>query len=562
MKKLLIVLMALLLPSLLLGADDKFVVEAATKLVQPANTIDRVSKRTLKSKTYETDSIGSSKFTAVIGLTPIHWDSAGVMKEFNFTKTQTVASKAAELDSKIVVEYDQEYKVGPFKIEYLSSKPGKVKYTKRGTSLEFIPAIDTSDVGIKLKIQSTGLKADYILDSKSPTRLAWKYNLSGHDDKKSLAEGQPIYGADGQINGHLPPLVAWDDSGKVVKLTTTITADSLITVVDTAGVTFPVTVDPTIYDSARVTLSAQIVGEGTSAAAARDTTYANIPQSSAGINGYYVGMSGNRCYRNIMGFVLDGLTAGATISAATLSMYNDGAYPATDSTQADVFFGTGSGIYTEPSPWYSQWQGRVTGGAVTQAAATTASFVQLAASGAGYVERSFTAAALDTIETLAGGDTLRLIFMTAYDINNLSGFDGAWQNVNGNPASFVEIVFTLPNKPGITTADSLNLDKVTVILYADADSVGSANMTEWGFKYFTLGDPADTTTISETGSHAAGAFQDTTGGVLPDTSIVVWAFGTNGAGTSTGAVDTLDTPSASGGSSALTVDGRTVNTAN
>ena len=273
-------ILLLLLPSLLLaGVNKAFTVNTkSTVIIQPLNTIDRVSKRQRKIVVFEHDSLYSGDQETRIYAAPIHWGSAGVWKRYNFEKAQTAISKAATLDSRIKVDYDEEYNVGPFKIELLSTKPGKLRYSKRGTSLEFTPAYDSTNTKTVLTVSRTGIKEVVELTSKSPTRLAYSYTLAGHDTTKALKEGEPIYGADGMINGFFPALTASDQHGENRAVAVTITADSLIAVLSAIAEGDTVRLDPAVQDTIPVHAATTAPARGAGAGGTNFATVRNADE--------------------------------------------------------------------------------------------------------------------------------------------------------------------------------------------------------------------------------------------------------------------------------------------
>lgn len=527
----------LLLPSLLLGTDEKFSIKVTTTDVveKPINTI--VDKLFKYGVTYK-DTI-TGKQAVKTGTHPVAWDSAGVMVPHRLTGQATTSALAAKSDPEVKVEYDEEYNVGPFKIEYLKSYPGKMRYTKRGTSLEFFPAFDTTNTKTIFTISSIGIKEEVILTSKSPTRLAWKYNLSGHDTTKTLAEGMPLYGADGTVNGYIPKLVAWDNSDRVIELVVNFTADSLIVLVDTAGAIFPITVDPSINDT---TLGNFIGQSGWDEVAAYLTVRNSTDGENASTNLIYAVnslYSGTRIQvrRGFLRLDVSGVSLGVGSVLDSAKIFLNTQYTNNVNDSAYVVRGTTSGD-SVLTTWFNDFVGWASSGTYSGIKTITTLTGNVAGN---YTIGKFTEYGEAYLDSVIGSGSMNLAVLNKWDVNATEpvtdNHHSRWEAVT--PPPYMTIFYTENHQPGITTADSLNVDMVTVILYANADSVGTANMTERGFEYMVLGNLTDTTSISESGDFGAGAFQDTTGGVPNDSSIVARAWGENDAGKSYGAWKTI-----------------------
>ena len=117
----------LLIPALL--SAKGFTINKPEKSKQPANTVERISKRTVYGKTFEADSMGSGSFITVIGPAPIHYDSAGKMVEFDFSPKDTSG------------EYSAVIHTGKFDIAYTPT--GKIHFVRKSGFVSFTPAFDT-----------------------------------------------------------------------------------------------------------------------------------------------------------------------------------------------------------------------------------------------------------------------------------------------------------------------------------------------------------------------------------------------------------------------------------
>jgi len=419
------------------------------------------------------------------------------MVPYRFTETSILgASKAGDYDTKV--------NAGRFEVTYSKTRPGKYKYERLGTSVEFIPDSSTAGIDVEFDITSSGVKETLILTSKSPTRLAWKYNLIGALAKTVLSDGAVIKSIEGVERMRLGKLKAWNKKKEAVDFTAQFTADSLIVMLGTIVAGDSVWFDPSVINDTSLTTAGAFRAHETPTYAttradtmgyAFSTTSANIGTYEA--VGYF--------YMARAGLVFD-LSAiqGGVVDSAYLNVWlttNPVGNDTVDILEATL---TGGSI---DSVWLTEFTGHAAGDvAYPNVVKYTEPFIVNSGSSEGvFYSRLFTADGKTGIQN-ALGDSLKLFMMDRQDHKNVepSGLD--WRSIwslGAGEAPYIVVYYEEKYQPGITTADSLNLDMVTVILHANADSVGGANMTSWGFEYMTLGNDADTTTITETGSHAA-----------------------------------------------------------
>ena len=118
---------------------------------------------------------------------------------------------------------------------------------------------------------------------------------------------------------------------------------------------------------------------------------------------------------------------------------------------------------------------------------------------------------------------------------------------------YIAIYYRTGTTPFLSTLADTAL--ASAILVGEIDSTGRVNCTARGFQW---GIDADTTTLSKSGSFAAGEFQDTVKALPLSTTVNFRSFATNASGTSYGSVQTFTTGVGGGGT--LTVHDRIVNT--
>jgi len=553
MKKLrimLILMVLTLLPTLSFGADSK--VDADVVLYkQPLNTIDRVSMRTKNSAHFEKDSIGSKSFMVNVGLAPMHWDSVGTWKRFNFEKKATESALAAKTDSKVAVEFDEKIEPGPFKIEYQKDKPGRNKYTKRGTSIEFFPADNIADLPTTLTVSSTGAKEVVKLDSESPTRVAWGYKLVGHDTKRQLAENQPIYGSDGKtINGYFPALTAVDQDDDPVSLTTTITADSII--VQMGAFTEFALLDPTVHDT--------VVTGNASAEHVRNTVGTGFDQTRnvasgddnqpISLAGTQFGSSTTAFYRQFLTFALDQMDEIVILDSAKLQFSISDLGTGDSALHVVMVRGTYTG--TRHNDWFNDFDGWAASGAYDVTEYGSAHWTTHVA-GENYI--SFNAEGIDSLKEYINSDSLRLAILTQDDVN---GTYTVPQSCGHGTAFYqrIEFFYTEPTAPTIAAVEGDTTRFVDQEVHADLTDNGGFTY-ERGFQFFIYQNNEDTLTSSNVGDFSTGVFSDTLEGLVIDTKYVYRPYVFGYEDSAVGGWDTLST--VSGG--VLTIDGRSVNTA-
>ena len=512
-------LLVLLLLPFSLWAADKVQVTRTVPMVQPAHTVERVSKRTSEGLVFQ-DSLhfaqgkydeGNFILIAQPSGGRLNYDSAGVMKKIDLTER---TAKTAG--------YEKRVNVGPSVFEYDST--GRIRYEKNGHVLEAAPGFTSKQVGINFHFNSYGLKADYILSETSPTRLAW-----GLKDPDGIAQRK------------IQPFTALDAAGKPVNLTASYKQDSLIVTLNTFGALFPVTVDPSIQDTADAGTSGQFGPTGTNWKFARDSLSDGI---GSAVNNFIVGRSDASNYRSAISLDLSGYAATSVIDSTRFFWYNSSGPGAGDSIMFYGVAGNFSGSFA--AGWYNDIQGWDATAAYTPSY-LTAQIKVPTGQNATWFSALFTIAGKDSITAQVGLRTLRMMILSSTDISGDStewAGTSVYSNASATKPYFI-IYYHAASQPGLTTG----IDTLAVLLHAAVDSTGGKNLTSRGFKVWPKGGTlaGDTLTVSESGSLGTGDYALYADSLIPDTLYRYKAYGINAAGTSYGALDSFSTSATGGG---------------
>ena len=544
----------LLLPSLLLAGGFK-VNKPETFIQHPAGTIDRVSMRTLTSKTFQ----DSAHFNAgdynhgqfvttigVVGTPPIHYDSAGKMVTIDYTST---------LDSGYQV-----INAGRFTLRY---KPtGEIRFERNNGFVSFVPAF--TDVGIEFKIHAHGLKANYYLDANSPNRLAWGFDFTSNHENQGKGKGKGrIKNAASKIVAELGELRAWDAAGMVVALTVTYTADSLTVLVDTTGVTFPVTLDPTIQDTVLTGSAGQVHNDIGTNQQRRDNANGGGVNILSALDAY-AGVTGSSVVRTALQWKLGPLTDITTMDSVNLRYFHESVMTGNNDTMWVAY-----GEWTSNTlavGWFSLFDGRVAAGAhtFTNLVDSTRAIMTTANDGT-WMTIPFTSAATDSIKDLINStgvnDTLRIMLLDADDYRNRVNEQTNYFHTDVDAFPWLEIFYTI-YPPGVShVADSDTIQTVNASVVVFIDSTGGVPLDSLGLQFFIFDGEADTSRVDSVGTFdETDSVSITMMNLLPDTSYQYRPVGVSPGGESFGDWDTLTT-TITGGGAALSVDGRTVNTA-
>jgi hypothetical protein len=529
-------LLLLLLPGLTLAQSDKklggnLTIKAAETAEQPAETIWRVSKSSPNTMIFQDKASwdGLTKdtvWTAIISPgDPLCWDSAGKMVKIDLSE------RAAKTKG-----YQKAVKIAGSFIEYDSI--GNIRYEKGGQTLGIKPAF----TGVKMEFapQATQMKAIYYIDKD--ITLAWKLTDPHHMAARKL-----------------PAFTARDAAGKPVELVETRTDTSLsVALKSTEGVIWPVAIDPTVQDTVFNTKSGSIEAyslatfsenrDATNATAGSEQMWTTGKTLRSGTNG----AGGKWVTRTYLTFTMPTITA-TTIDSARFFVRVAGWGQTYDSLSVFGAWGLWSGNLS--TTWFSQFQGRVAGGAHTSVN-PLASLIHVSlltsADSLAWKSALFTAAALDTIKDKsdgAGDDTLRFALIGRPDMYNscITAQQAGWY---AESLPYIVIYYRTGTTPFVSTlADSA---RASAILVGQIDSTGGVNCTARGFQWWIDGD---TTTLTKSGTFTAGTYVDTVKVLPVSVTVSFRSFATNTNGTTYGSVKTFSTSG-----SMLKVMGRTVNT--
>jgi len=565
-------LLLLLLPSLLFGAGDKVTIQTGKNIEQKVKEIRRVSLGSPNKIVFEQDSLNSKRYRTIVGANELNYkDSTGKYTPFNFDLKSTGKNGKGE--------YDKVVEAGPFLVEFSTATPGKMKYTRKGKWVEFIPAHDTTGIDVQFKVNQHGVKETITLrDATASKRLVWGVNTNGKNDLKKNGKEQKVKAAGGGQAFEIPAFTAWDANGDSIPLAVSYDKDdSLIVQVNPkAGAVYPFYVDPSVIDSVikgAAVASAQLTQLQASYTLSRDSVVARAANSASYSNAANLAIgraSTTQNYRVALSFGLEEHPAGTTLAAVDsvrLYVYNDGSFPTTggDSVIIRAAQGTFAGGLWNVF-WYNDFIGWAASGAYTVATFDSlvnglAGLKQLESEGAGWKSALFNQAGIDSVKSKMGRDTLRVMLLAQADIGNGTPAIPAnyfWEGVAANPNPYLEIFYRTGFPPGITTlADTL---KSAAVFVGQVDSTGGINLSSRGVKLWPKGATlaGDTITASSVGTFGTGVFAIYVDSLYSDTLYRYKMFGTNVNGTVYGGMDSIQTTAGSG--TTVIVDGRVVST--
>ena len=533
MRKIFIAL--LLFPSLLMAGTVTIRTDSAATKDLPG-WVDRVSLRTANSVTYEQDSIGSGKFETRVFTGPIHeYDSAaGQWVRPDFTVIDTV-----------IGDYDHRVRTSPgWAIDY--NDDGDFRFiTVQGRSASFARQFTTDNIDITGRITRNGWKENVrLLNASAEDSLIWTYTIIT-DPADSLSKFQVLNWLDNRLlyptatdaNGDSVGVLRINVSGAV---TNGRLNGGMIYKVYADSAEFPIDVDPTVQDTA---VSAN---SGGFAASKRDTTTGTTPDP----DDYRICTVSDAVYRAFMQFDLSGAGTPSSINSATLYLdFTGGADP--NAGQYDTLLvveGTQSGALA-----VAQWND-FTGWAASGAYTTIevlADTVVMADGGIGLKSWTLNAAGKANVLSAMGSGTFALVMLDVEDIKDVVDAGNNGVTRTDDPAyPYLVIDYVAASPPGLTytNADSI---PYRIPFFAQVDSTGGNAITTRGFQYFMMGDNTDTITVTDSVSDLTSVdfvgWSDSL--VAVDTSVVVRAWGTNGAGTSYSPWDTISTTATGGGTS-------------
>ena len=423
------------------------------KFTQPAGTVDRVSMRTLTGKTFQDSAhfnagdYNHGQFVTMIGVAgapPIHYDSAGKMVEIDYTSTP-----------------DNGYQVvnaGRFVLRY---KPtGEIRFERKQGFVEFIPAFDTTDVGVEFNIHAHGLKANYYLDADSPNRLAWGFDFTSNHENEGQGKGR-VKNAVGSVVAEFEELKAWDSAvpPNIIDLFVNFTGDSLTVLVDTAGAVFPITVDPTVRDSVVAAASGQTEAISAVYATARNAATGNVGLFNIGVK--HVLFSGDFFVtRGHLTFPMTHLPEASAVSSATLYIYLSSNPPTVVYDSTIVIQGTWTGAAVAPA-WHDDFAGWAGSGAYSLTELAARLVFNSGSADGEYKTTALTADGRTAVKDAMGVDSLRLSLINARDVSDTEPSGVNWQQafevdlVGGEPYIIIDYTADAGGGPasvaGITT---------------------------------------------------------------------------------------------------------------
>lgn len=531
-------ILALLLPSLLMAGGFK--VTKPEIPTGPPGWAEVGRGETWKQFQHPTN---DSVFAAVVGLTPLHYDDpAAGWVEINYSEVDT-----AGLFDKIIRRGGKRAD-----IYYSTTLPGAMKFARRNGWLQYIPAWDTTQVGVEFIISDNGLKENIYLDESSPNRLAWGFVYTRIHENEGKGKGR-IKNILNQSIVELGALVAWDALKNNILVTVTYTADSLIVEVDTAGAVWPITVDPSVQDTILTTWAFIRPTAGAVYLPIRNATSGGVnkPASNISVRNFVAGGD----FFVERAFTYFDFTGFPAIVGVDSARYFINLNTVPGSARVDtlrVVESTQVGDTT--GGWFNDFRGWEATGAY-DSIATDFLFCEFAANSStslGWYSQLFNANGIAKIFSVFGSDSLRLVHMTAGDIASREPADNDdnW-SIDDTPAPYIIIYYDAGYQPGITPTiqDSVLYRRP---LYVQVDSTGGTDITTFVFKYFPYGDNSDTTSITLTGTFGASGY-----GVITDSlvswgatdSLVYWIDATNAVGTTTSISDTISVRAAASASS-------------
>jgi len=533
-------LILLLLPSMLWAGT--LTIKTPEGIQQPAGTIDRVSKRTQFGKVFERDSIGSGKFIAVVGIDPVHYlDPAGVYRNLDY----------AILDTVIGI-YTHRIKPGKFAFDF--NEDGRFRYVAKQGQIAFTPTFSLANIDLEFSFGPNGMKANYILKNASaPDSLVWNWLVT----PDTMVWKGVITNA--KIKAWMDPKLVYptaqDANGDTLHVERTATGSTMSYKINTAGAVYPVTVDPSIQDTI-VTARTRIMNNSADPFAGPWLTGRNsATDANSASNAWAAGQYTRSNWRTAVIFSLTEYNiAGVIVDSTRFFMYTDGSRPGNDSLMVHAVIGTFTGA--SATGWYNDFYGWGAAGVYTPTYLTATALNFKFNASAQWQSGLFTAEGNDTLEAKFTADSLRVMLLSTADIAGDSLLFGTYideKRAYSATAPYLKIYYRA-NQAGVTTVSDTS--RAAAVLTANIDSLGGANVTARGFKYWLKGSAlsADTVTITKSGSFLTGAYLDSTQAVLVDTLYRYKAYVTNAFGTSYGAIDSFTTY----GDGTIMVDGRAV----
>lgn len=489
------------------------------------------SQRTERSKTWDTgqvDSLGKPIWVTMIGPRELHYlDPVAGYVEIDYEGQDSAGWKVVDIGNKRRALYRAD---------------GTMRYERNKKYFQTRPSnFDTSMVTIENILSGHGIKQNVIVDRGGPTTLKWTTAFTG--DKKANGKRFKV---NEQSVVQIYDYRAWDAVGKTIPLTVEY-FDSIISVsFDTAGITFPATIDPAYGDTVHSDSSKSVGFFDT----ARSSSTGTVNNGRLYVHGEYSSNVG----RSYMAFDVSGLSVPSRVDSVFIRLVT-----VTMTAVSDTIFlvqSTMSGNATTSS--FSAFTGWASTGALSPVIYSDSIYSALTTPGDTVYFRLNSAAMTELADSMGVGK-FGTAMLSAWDVRDTEMPSFGYWGFFGPDIPNIYIYYAPGNPPGLTTADTDTLRYVQHEFYATIDSTGGTNLTVRGFQSILNLLWSDTSTVSDTGNYTAGAFSHLSPLLLPDTSYLVRAFGINLAGTSYSAWDTISTAVSGGGS--IRVDGRLVNRA-
>jgi hypothetical protein len=394
-----------------------------------------------------------------------------------------------------------------------------------------------------------------LLNASAPDSLVWNWLVTPDTSKWQGTI------TNAKIKAWMDPKMPWpraaDANGDTIHVSRTATASTISYKISTVGMAFPITIDPTVNDTALGTASAQLVAACAAWTNSRDSINASTVTADnwnalhPGVNNGNSGVYST--IRSALTFPMQSLPAPGTVDSALIYISTDGTRPLNDSTIIYIAKGT----FTSPTPaagWFKQFVGWTSGSAHTFTPLDSTHIAFLIADGATVKSTYFNRGGLDTLKNHMGVDSLRLMLIEKKDYLRTTA---SWENENHGlvqgAAPYLKIYYNMIS-PTVTTVN----DSLGRALVGNVSNVGSVNPTVRGIKYWKRGGElaADTITITDTSAagYPAGLFTIGTKTLISDTTYYYKFVAVNVGGLTYSAIDSF-TATAGG---TIMVDGREV----
>jgi hypothetical protein len=464
-----------LLPSIVWAHIE---VTSVSGIEHPIGMIDRVSKRTVNSLTFEQGYIGSGKMQVIISAEPVCYDSAGAMKLIDLTPH--IAKTAG---------YEHQVNVGLSMFEYDSV--GSILYMKGASSFTVSPC--NPKVPVRFDFHSNGLKATYTIIDEKSLHLRW------------LVKGD-VKTAQRKIS----PFTAIGADGKVVEVLTTWIGDSLIAEVGAGKL--PILLDPTINDTSITGTSGQlgvnILGTWLEN---RNRTYSTGTPGTA-LSGILSATTNGPVYQNRLAYSFPMISLPLMTTVDSAYFYWKSGSSVYAPVSATICKGTFSG--TPDSTWYNKFIGWAASGAYAVNAfsndsliiANTNTLYSIALNDSGKA----------AVKLAAHSDTLRIMLLENHDKIGIG--DVGLQSYASANAALMPYLVIYYTPLGASTIIS-HTDSIVALV---GNITGASGVTYRGFHFGRTASYGDS--VYETGTFGNGIYSLPVTGLKPDSLYYFRAF--------------------------------------